>query len=93
MTAPNAPRAALPLPDRELMLYRARSLSANLVRVLETLEALLPLDDAARLELAEVVEELATWSRPLRERVPVEVQQRYYERLIERNDLPSSGGR
>ena len=93
MTAPNAPRAALPLSDRELMLYRARSLSANLVRVLETLEALLPLDDAARLELAEIAEEIATWERPLRERVPVEVQQRYYERLIEQTNRKTKRGR
>ena len=80
-------RSAQPAPpSREQSLCRARSLAANLEALLEALDASLPLNDPGRLELAEIVEELATWERPIRERVPVDVQQRYYERLIEQND-------
>ena len=79
-SAPPAP------PSREQTLCRARSLAANLEALCEALDASLPLNDPGRLELAEIVEELAALGRPIRERVPVEVQQDYYERLIERNE-------
>ena len=62
------------------------ALAANLEALCEALDASLPLNDPGRLELAEIVEELAALGRPIRERVPVEVQQDYYERLIERNE-------
>lgn len=87
MTARSAP------PSREESLCRARSLAANLEALCEALDASLPLNDPGRLELAEIVEELATWERPLRERVPVDVQQRYYERLIDETDRKTKRGR
>ena len=80
-------RSAQPAPpSREQSLCRARSLAANIEALCEALDASLPLNDPGRLELAEIAEEIATWSRPLRERVPVDVQRDYYERLVERAD-------
>ena len=86
-SAPPAP------PSREQTLCRARSLAANLEALCEALDASLPLNDPGRLELAEIVEELAALGRPIRERVPVEVQQRYYERLINETDRTTKRGR
>jgi len=87
-SAPPAP------PSREQTLCRARSLAANLVRVLETLEALLPLDDAARLELADTIDEIQReWQQRIRAGVPLAAQREYYERRIERNDGSARGGR
>lgn len=88
-------RSAQPAPpSREQMLCRARSLAAGLVRVLETLEAILPLDDAARLELADTIDEIQReWQQRIRAGVPFDAAAAYYERRIERNDGPARGGR